>query len=88
MINSIMEMNPDTIFIAKVLDQERKLSGARSLLHGVPVLLEGNIETNDKMHTTAGALALENHASSNDAFLVQKLRDAGAIILAKTNITE
>ncbi|WP_405173277.1 amidase family protein [Paenibacillus sp. FSL H8-0260] len=88
MINSIMEMNPDAIYIAETLDQERKLSGARSLLHGVPVLLKGNIETNDKMHTTAGALALENHVSSNDAFLVQKLRDAGAIILAKTNMTE
>lgn len=88
MINSIMEMNPDAIYSAEALDQERKLSGARSLLHGVPVLLKGNIETNDKMHITAGALALENHVSSNDAFLVQKLRDAGAIILAKTNMTE
>ncbi|WP_314591101.1 amidase family protein [Paenibacillus terrigena] len=87
-INSIMEMNPDAIFIAEALDQERKLVGARSPLHGIPVLLKGNIETNDKMHTSAGALALENHISSNDAFLVQKLRNAGAIILGKTNMTE
>lgn len=88
MLNSIMEMNPDAIFIAEALDQERKLIGARSLLHGVPVLLKGNIETNDKMHTSAGALALENHVSSRDAFLVQKLRNAGAVILGKTNMTE
>lgn len=88
LINSIIEMNPDAIFMAEALDQERKLSGVRSLLHGVPVLLKGNIETKDKMHTSAGALALENHVSSNDAFLVRKLRDAGAIILGKTNMTE
>lgn len=88
MINSIMEMNPDAIFIAEALDQERKLVGARSLLHGIPVLLKGNIETNDKMHTSAGALVLENHVSAKDAFLVQKLRKAGAIILGKTNMTE
>jgi amidase len=88
MINSIMEMNPDAVFIAEALDQERKLVGARSPLHGVPVLLKGNIETNDKMQTNAGALVLENHVSPRDAFLVQKLREAGAIILGKTNMTE
>jgi len=88
MINSILEMNPDAIFIAEALDQERKLVGARSQLHGIPVLLKGNIETNDKMHTSAGALALKNHISEKDAFLVQKLREAGAIILGKTNMTE
>ncbi|GGH23273.1 amidase family protein [Paenibacillus segetis] len=88
MINSIMEMNPDAIFIAEALDIERNLSGARSPLHGVPVVLKGNIETNDKMHTNAGALALEHHISSKDASLVQQLRTAGAIILGKTNMTE
>ncbi|MCE5173483.1 amidase [Paenibacillus profundus] len=88
MINSIMEMNPDAIFIAEALDQERKLVGARSPLHGIPVLLKGNIETKDKMHTSAGAIALENHISAKDAFLVQKLRKAGAIILGKANMTE
>jgi amidase len=88
MINSIMEINPDAIFIAEALDQERKLSRTRGYLHGVPVLLKGNIETKDKMHTSAGALALENHVSAKDAFLVQKLREAGAIILGKTNMTE
>lgn len=88
MLNSIMEINPDAIFIAEALDQERKLGGARSLLHGIPILLKGNIETNDKMHTNAGALVLENHVSQTDAFLVQKLRNAGALILGKTNMTE
>lgn len=88
LINSIMEINPDAIFIAEALDKERKISGARSHLHGVPVLLKANIETNDKMHTSAGALAMEHHVSSGDAYLVQKLRDAGAIILGKTNMTE
>ncbi|SFL21301.1 amidase [Paenibacillus sp. 1_12] len=88
MINAMMEMNPDVIFIAEALDQERKTAGARSLLHGIPVVLKGNIETNDKMRTHAGALALENHVSAKDAFLVQKLRQAGAVILGKTNLTE
>jgi amidase len=87
-INAIMEMNPDAIFIAEALDQERKLVGVRSPLHGIPVLLKENIETKDKMRTSAGALALENHVSSKDAFLVQKLREAGAVILGKTNLTE
>ena len=88
MINSILEINPDAIFIAEALDQERKLAGVRTPLHGIPVLLKGNIETNDKLHTSAGALALEHHVSTRDAYLVQKLRDAGAIILGKTNMTE
>lgn len=87
-INAIMEMNPDAIFIAEALDQERKQAGVRSQLHGIPVVLKGNIQTNDKMRTSAGALALENHVSSKDAFLVQKLREAGAVILGKTNMTE
>ncbi|WP_454190864.1 amidase family protein [Paenibacillus sp. Marseille-Q7038] len=87
-INSVMEINPDAIFIAEALDYERKTVGSRGPLHGIPVLLKDNIETNDKMRTSAGALALENHISSKDSFLVQKLREAGAIILGKTNMTE
>ncbi|OXM13306.1 amidase family protein [Paenibacillus herberti] len=87
-INSVLEINPDAIFIAEALDNERKGTGARSSIHGVPVLLKGNIETKDKMRTSAGALALEHHVSPKDAFLVRKLRDAGAIILGKTNLTE
>lgn len=87
-INSIMEINPDAIFIAEALDTERKTGGIRGNLHGIPVLLKENIETRDKMRTSAGAVALENHISEKDAFLVQKLREAGAIILGKTNMTE
>ena len=87
-INSVMEINPDAIFIAEALDYERKTVGVRGPLHGIPVLLKDNIETNDKMRTSAGAIALENHISSRDSFLVQKLREAGAVILGKTNMTE
>ncbi|OPH57698.1 amidase [Paenibacillus ferrarius] len=88
LINSMMEINPDAIYIAEALDQERQLTGARSILHGIPVVLKDNIETMDKMRTSAGALALQNHISSADAFLVQKLREAGAVILGKSNMTE
>lgn len=86
-LNSILEINPEAIFIAEGLDQERKISGARGV-HGIPVLLKDNIETNDFMHTSAGTLALENHLSPTDAFLVEKLRKAGAVILGKSNMTE
>lgn len=85
---SILEINPDAIFIAEGLDHERKTKGARGPLHGIPVLLKDNIETIDKMHTSAGTLALENHLSTKDAFLVEKLREAGAVIIGKTNMTE
>ncbi|MBW3111559.1 amidase [Bacillus sp. MCCB 382] len=87
-LNSILEINPDAIFIAEGLDHERMTKGARGPLHGIPVLLKDNIETKDNMHTSAGTLALEAHFSTKDAFLVGKLREAGAIILGKTNMTE
>ncbi|KGR79948.1 amidase family protein [Ureibacillus manganicus] len=87
-LNSILEINPDAIFIAETLDHERKLNGPRGILHGIPVLLKDNIETNDFMHTSAGSLALANYNSRDDAFLVKKLRKAGAVILGKTNMTE
>ncbi|MED0986955.1 amidase family protein [Bacillus paramycoides] len=87
-INSILEINPDAIFIAEALDHERKTKGVRGLLHGIPVLLKDNIETNDSMHTSAGTIALEHNISSQDAFLVTKLREAGAIIIGKANMTE
>ncbi|MGE6348462.1 amidase family protein [Bacillus mycoides] len=87
-INSILEINPDAIFIAEALDYERKTKGVRGPLHGIPVLLKDNIETNDSMHTSAGTIALEQNISSEDAFLVTKLREAGAIIIGKTNMTE
>lgn len=87
-LNSILEINPDALFIAEGLDHERKTKGVRGPLHGIPVLLKDNIETKDNMHTSAGALALENHLSTKDAFLVEKLRKAGAVIMGKTNMTE
>jgi len=87
-INSILEINPDAIFLAEALDYERKAKGPRGPLHGIPVLLKDNIETKDSMHTSAGTIALEGNIASEDAFLVQKLRDAGAVILGKSNMTE
>ncbi|SOC44545.1 amidase family protein [Ureibacillus acetophenoni] len=86
--NSVLEINPDAIFIAEALDHERKTKGVRSPLHGIPVLLKDNIATKDFMHTSAGTLALENYLAPKDAFLVEKLRKAGAVILGKTNMTE
>lgn len=87
-INAIMEINPDAIFIAEALDLERIRKGSRGALHGIPILVKDNIETGDKMHTSAGALALAQHVSKQDAFLIRMLREAGAIILGKTNMTE
>ena len=87
-INSIIEINPDAIQIAKQLDQERKAGKIRSAIHGIPVVIKDNIDTADKMLTTAGSLALADNYARLDAFLVKKLREAGAIILGKTNLSE
>ncbi len=87
-INSIIELNPDSRKIAANLDRERKAKGPRGPLHGIPVLLKDNIATADRMQTTAGSLALLGAITVRDAFIVQKLRDAGAIILGKTNLSE
>jgi len=87
-LNSVIEVNPDALAIAAGLDAERARSGPRGPLHGIPVLLKDNIDTGDKMLTTAGSLALANSRASQDAFLVKKLRDAGAVILGKTNLSE
>ncbi len=87
-VNAIIEINPDALDIADTLDKERKNKKVRGPLHGVPVIIKDNIETADKMMTTAGSLALEGHVASQDSFIVQKLRDAGAIILAKANLSE
>ncbi|WP_274310122.1 amidase family protein [Solibacillus daqui] len=87
-INSMLEINPDAIFIAEALDNERQLKGVRGPLHGIPVVLKDNIETHDSMHTSAGTIALENNLANQDAFLVEKLREAGAVILGKANMTE
>ncbi|ACB85517.1 amidase family protein [Natranaerobius thermophilus] len=87
-INSIIEMNPEALQIAQALDRERKYKGPRSKLHGIPVLLKDNIDTEDKMRTSAGSIALEEHVAREDAFIVKKLRQAGAVILGKANLTE
>jgi amidase len=87
-INSVLEINPDALQIATALDSERKVSGPRGPMHGIPVLIKDNIDTNDKMHTSAGSLALENSYALEDSFVVEKLRSAGAVILGKTNMTE
>lgn len=86
--NSILELNPDALNIASVLDSERSLGISRGILHGIPVLLKDNINTFDKMHTTAGSIALQTNFANYDAAIVKNLRDAGAIILGKTNLTE
>jgi amidase len=87
-LNSIIELNPDAISIADALDRERKEKGPRGPLHGIPVLIKDNIDTADKMMTTAGSLALVGSQPAKDSHVVQKLRAAGAVILGKTNLSE
>ncbi len=88
-VNSIIETNPDALEIAERLDKERKSGRIRSPLHGIPVVLKDNIDTADRMKTTAGSLALlDAPTPQRDAFLVEQLRNAGAVILAKTNLSE
>ncbi|HEX9391722.1 MAG TPA: amidase [Usitatibacteraceae bacterium] len=87
-LNAVIELNPDALAIAEALDRERKLKGPRGPLHGIPVLIKDNIATADKMQTTAGSLALVGAKAPRDAFLVGKLREAGAVILGKTNLSE
>ena len=87
-LNAIIELNPDAPDIARKLDEERRQGKLRGPLHGIPVLIKDNINTADKMQTTAGALALAGNMASEDAFIAKKLREAGAIILGKTNLSE
>jgi len=87
-LNAVLEVNPDALEIAEALDRERLSTGRRSLLHGIPVLLKDNIATADRLHTSAGSLALKDCVAPRDAFLVARLREAGAVILGKTNMTE
>jgi amidase len=87
-INSIIELNPQMLEIADFLDKERKSRKIRGPLHGIPILLKDNIDTHDKMQTTAGSLALDGNFSPRDAFIVKQLRKAGAMILGKTNLSE
>jgi amidase len=87
-VNSVIEVNPDALQIADALDQERKSKGPRGPLHGIPVLIKDNIDTGDRMNTTAGSLALVGSRPANDAFVAAQLRKAGAVILGKTNLSE
>lgn len=87
-INSVIEVNPEALDIAEELDRERQAKGPRGLLHGIPVLLKDNIATVDRMQTTAGSLALVGSRPPRDAFVVRGLREAGAILLGKANLSE
>ena len=87
-VNAVIELNPEAEAIADALDQERKAKGPRGPLHGVPVLIKDNIDTADRMMTTAGSLALVGSKPPKDSFVAAKLRTAGAVILGKTNLSE
>lgn len=87
-LNAVIELNPDALAIATQMDEERKQGKTRGPLHGIPILIKDNINTGDKMQTTAGSLALVGNIASSDAFIVKKLREAGAVLLGKTNLSE
>jgi amidase len=87
-LNAVLEVNPNALFVADMLDRERKSGTVRSLLHGLPIMLKDTINTADKMHTSAGSLALADNLAPYDAHVVTRLRQAGAIVLGKTNMTE
>lgn len=87
-LRTVIELNPDAVAIARKMDEERKAGKLRGPLHGIPILIKDNIDTGDKMQTTAGSLALEGNRPQNDAFIVSKLREAGAVLLGKTNLSE
>jgi len=87
-LNSVLQINPDVMDIAKALDKELQDGNIRGPMHGIPVLLKDNIDTHDEMNTTAGSIILKDSKPLKDAFIVQKLREAGAVILGKTNLSE
>ncbi|WP_413527522.1 amidase [Marinilactibacillus psychrotolerans] len=87
-LNALIEINPDALHLADKLDIERKSGKIKGDLHGIPIVIKDNIDTKDKMHTSAGSLLLKDHVAKADAFIVKQLRKAGAIILGKTNLTE
>ena len=88
LLKSVIELNPDAMEIARGLDEERMNGKIRGPLHGIPIMIKDNIDTGDKMMTTAGSLALAGNVVEKDAFIVKKLRDAGAVLLGKTNLSE
>jgi amidase len=87
-LNAVIEVNKDALNIADAMDKERAAGKVRGPLHGIPVLIKDNINTGDNMHTTAGALAIADNYAKQDAFIVHKLRAAGAVLLGKTNLSE
>jgi len=87
-LNAVIELNPDAPGIAEALDRERQAGRIRGPLHGIPILIKDNIDTHDHMQTTAGSLALAGTFAARDAFLVKRLRAAGAVIMGKTNLSE
>ena len=87
-VNAVIEINPDALATADALDAERKSKGPRGPMHGIPVLIKDNIGTADRMMTTAGSLALSGFTPSRDAFIAQRLRESGAVLLGKTNLSE
>lgn len=88
LVNAVIELNPEALSIAEGLDTERAAGRLRGPLHGIPILIKDNIDTHDRMQTTSGSLALAGHVAARDAFLVKRLRRAGAVILGKTNLSE
>jgi amidase len=87
-LHAVIELNTDALSIADNMDQERKTGKIRGPLHGIPVLVKDNIDTGDGMMTTAGSLALDGNKAQKDAFIIKKLREAGAVLLGKTNLSE
>jgi amidase len=88
LLRSVIELNPDAMEIAKQMDDERKSGNVRGPLHGIPIMIKDNIDTGDKMMTTAGSLALSGNIAGTDAPVVARLRAAGAVLLGKTNLSE
>ena len=87
-LRAVLEVNPDALAIAGALDAERQAKGARGPLHGIPILLKDNIDTHDRMTTTAGSLALAGSVPARDAWVARRLREAGAVLLGKANLSE
>lgn len=87
-LKSVIEVNPEALLLAEQMDKERKQGKLRGPMHGIPIMIKDNIDTADKMHTTAGSIALADHIAAKDAFVVAQLRKAGALIIGKTNLSE
>ena len=87
-LNSVLEVNPDALFIAAAMDREREMGKVRSPLHGIPIILKDNINTKDKMRTSAGSIALDDNFATYDAHITARIRKAGLVILGKANMTE